>query len=90
MSRMHHSKHVTFEYSRITSQIYIGTNQCCKTHFKQKILEKGIDGDLSMEGEKIDAAFGVQYYMWLPVKDHDAPTQEQLHMGVQYLNSVLK
>ena len=90
MSRMHHSKHVTFEYSRITSQIYIGTNQCCKTHFKQELLEKGIDGDLSLEGEKIDAAFGVQYYMWLPVKDHDAPTQEQLHMGVQYLNSVLE
>lgn len=83
-----HSDHIPFEYSRITSQIYIGTNQCCVAHFASELLKKGIDGDLSLEGEKIDAAFGVDYYLWLPVKDHDAPTQQQLHMGVKYIESI--
>ena len=84
-----HPKHVPFEYSRITPQIYIGTNQCCEGHFSSELLQKGIKGDLSLEGEKIDAAFGVEYYMWLPVKDRTAPTQQQFYMGILYLDSVL-
>lgn len=84
-----HSDHVLFEYSRITPQIYIGTNQCCEGHFASELLKKGIDGDLSLEGEKIDAAFGVNYYMWLPVKDHYAPTPQQFRMGVDYMASVV-
>ena len=66
-----------FEYNKITEYIYIGTNQCCQIHFNQKLLKKGIKADISLEKEKIDAPFGVDYYLWLPVKDHTAPSLKQ-------------
>lgn len=84
-----HADKLTFEYSRITSQIYIGTNQCCQSHFDKRLLKKGIDGDLSLEDGRIDSPFGVKYYMWLPVKDHYAPTQRQFTIGVDFIRSIV-
>lgn len=33
----------------------------------------------------MDQPFGVDYYLWLPTKDHQAPSLKQLHMGVSFL-----
>jgi protein-tyrosine phosphatase len=79
-----------FEYNKITEYIYIGTNQCCQLHFKKELLKKGITADISLEKERIDAPFGVDYYLWLPVKDHTAPTQKQLIMGVDFIEDLIK
>ena len=81
---------LTFEYSKITEYIYIGTNQCCQTHFNKKLLSKGIKADISLEKERLDAPFGVDYYLWLPVKDHTAPTQKQLMIGVNFIENLIK
>jgi len=85
-------KHGTliFEYNKITEYLYLGTNQCCQIHFKKELLNKGIRADISLEGEKIDAPFGVDYYLWLPVKDHTAPSQKQLRAGVAFIENLIK
>ena len=78
------SKHV-LEYNQITDEIYIGTNMCCQVDFAKELLDKGITADISLEAERVDNPNGVDYFLWLPVLDHHAPTQNQLRLGVQTL-----
>jgi protein-tyrosine phosphatase len=84
------NKHVKFDYNKITPLIYLGTNFCCVMHFKEELLKKGIKGDISMEGEKIDKPVGVDYFLWLPTKDHTAPTLKQLLTGVKTIDALIK
>jgi predicted protein tyrosine phosphatase len=79
-----------FEYNKIAEYIYLGTNQCCQMHFKKELLKKGIKADISLEGEKLDMPYGVDYYLWLPTKDHTAPSQKQLKAGVNFIDDLIK
>jgi hypothetical protein len=83
MKYIPHPKHVPFEYSKITDYIYLGTNQCCQVHFKKSLLKKGIKADISLEKESLDNPIGVDYFLWIPVKDKTAPTQKQLLIGAK-------
>ena len=76
---------LTFEYNKITSSIYIGTNQCCTTHFNSELKRKGIYADISVESERLDAAWGAKYFLWLPVVDHTAPKKNQFILGVSFI-----
>ena len=89
--KKHHKRisHPKFEYSKITDKILIGTNLCCMMHFNEKLLMKGVTADISMESIRLDAPFGVKYYLWLPVEDHHAPTQEQLMVGSDFINDLV-
>lgn len=77
------------EYDYITDGIYIGTNLCCQTHFDEKLRREGIEADISLEEERVDAPFGVAFYVWIPIKNHTAPTQEQLDFGVSVLEKLV-
>lgn len=82
--------HGTLDFHKITDGIVVGTNACCQTHFEEKLRDElGIEADISLEGERIDAALGVQYYLWLPVEDRHAPTLEQLELGVVMLEKLV-
>lgn len=83
-------KPLIFEYSQISEYIYIGTNMCCQAHFDKSLLRKGIKADISLEEKRLDHPFGVDYYLWLPTKDHQAPTLKQLRIGVSFLKEALK
>ncbi len=83
----HDEKHPEFEFNQIDDNIFIGTNQCCQTHFDEKLLDLGIEVDISLEEERLDAPFGVKFFFWLPTKDHTPPTPEQLKIGVEILTS---
>ncbi len=83
------TKHGKMNYSKITEYIYLGTNACCGNHFKKKLLDKGIKADISMEKEKIDQPKGVKYFLWLPVKNHTAPTIKQLWTGVRAMEALV-
>ncbi|GBE19613.1 hypothetical protein BMS3Abin17_00337 [archaeon BMS3Abin17] len=85
-----HSASNKFEYNQITKNIYIGTNKCCQTHFKKILLSKGIKADISLEKEHLDKPLGVDYFLWLPVKNYFAPTQKQLNLGVELIESLVK
>ena len=85
----YHKKKDQLEYSRITPQIYIGTNQCCQTHFAEELLGRGVRADLSLEEKRLDAPFGVKYYLWLPTKDHSPPSPRQLEVGIAFINKII-
>lgn len=81
---------LSFEYNQITDEIFIGTNMCCAAHFKKELLAKGITADISVEGEKVDAPFGVEFFSWIPVRDHTPPTRDQMHLGTSVLDKLVK
>ena len=86
---LEHPQIKTLEYDYIADGIYIGTNQCCQTHFAEKLKQEGIEADISLEEERVDAPFGVQFYAWIPIKNHTAPTSEQLDFGVATIEKLV-
>lgn len=78
------------DFNFITDGIYIGTNQCCQTHFDERLIKDGVTADISLEEERIDAPFGVEFYIWIPVKNYAAPTRDQLEFGVSVLEQLVK
>ena len=81
--------HVRMEFSEITSQITIGTNMCCDVH-AAKLMEAGYYADIDLEEKREEAPPAVQYYLWLPVKDHTAPTADQLLLGAEAIVTLVK
>lgn len=77
------------DFSYISDGIYIGTNQCCQTHFDEVLKKLGITADISLEEERLDAPFGVDFYVWLPVRDYMPPTPDQLEFGVSALKKLV-
>jgi len=77
-------------YSRVTPRIYLGTNTCCLRHFNVGLLRRGVTADISLEEERIDAPRGVDYFLWLPTKDHAAPTQKDLELGSQTIDWLMR
>lgn len=80
-----HAHSSTLDYDEVTDGIFIGTNQCCQAHFDERLSRGGITANISLEEERVDQPYGVSFYVWLPVKDKTAPTQEQLQFGVTAL-----
>lgn len=80
----------TLDYNEITDGIYIGTNRCCQAHFDERLRKEGITADISLEEDRVDQPFGVEFYVWLPVHDETAPTQEQLQFGAVVLEKLVR
>lgn len=91
LSSMHkdHPQIPILEYNDITDGIYIGTNQCCQKHFDETLKNEGMTADVSLEENRLDAPFGVEFYVWIPVKDHTAPAPDQLEFGVSVLQKMV-
>jgi protein-tyrosine phosphatase len=85
-----HSASPPFEYSVITEQIYLGTNGCCTVHFEKELVEMGVHADISLEQERLDAAEGAEHFLWLPTKDHTAPTMGALRTGTQTMKELIE
>lgn len=77
------------EYNQIAGHIYLGTNQYCQTHFEESLLKTGIRADISLEQERLDTPFGVDFFLWLPVADHEPPSQEQLLIGARTIKDLV-
>ena len=83
--------HQRFQFNQITDLIYLGTNLCCAAISHVKVLlDLGIKVDIDLEEERQEQTPGIDTYLWLPVKDHIAPTQEQLDTGVAVIDSLIK
>jgi hypothetical protein len=82
-------KHVLMDISKITDQIFVGTNSCCQAHYTKMLIRAGVLHDLSLEGEQVDSPFGVESYLWLPTPDHTAPNDRNFKLGVNYIATVL-
>ncbi|MEK7606947.1 MAG: dual specificity protein phosphatase family protein [Patescibacteria group bacterium] len=86
----HISDRKGFDYSQITDDIIIGTNMCCQYGFSHELLARGVRADISLEETKTDTPIGVDYYLWLPTKDHTAPTPEALTLGAQTIEFLVE
>ena len=78
------------EYNQITEYIYIGTNQCCQINVAQELLQEGIRAIISLEEDRSDTPFGVDYYLWLPTTNDTAPTQQQLQVGSDFISQLVQ
>lgn len=78
-----------FDYDNITDEVFIGTNMCCQFGFEKELLTKGVRADISLEDDRVDAPKGVDYFLWLPTKDHEAPAPDKLKLGVQTLEFLI-
>lgn len=86
-----YDNHQIVQFNQINDLIYLGTNLCCTAipHVKV-LLDLGIKADIDLEEERQEQTPNIDTYLWLPVKDHEAPTQEQLDTGVAVINSLVK
>lgn len=78
------------DYQHIADGIYIGTNQCCMLGIAEVLKKEGITADISLEDIRLDHPFGVEAYLWLPTPDHTPPTQDQLGIGAETIDSLVK
>lgn len=83
--------HKILEFNQITDLIYLGTNLCCTAipHI-QVLLDHNIRADIDLEEERQEQTPNIDTYLWLPVKDRQAPTQDQLDTGVAVIDSLVK
>lgn len=85
--------HVT-DYSKITDQIYIGSDLCkgidCPVH-SVEFKKLGIMAEVNLELERVESPTpGVEVYVWLPVMDKTAPKLGQLLVGSAAINEMVK
>lgn len=85
------ASHEKIEYSRITPYIYVGTNLCCQDHsLLLRKLGVGVDIDLEYEhGERVITK-PMEITLYLPTRDHHAPSLEKLIVGASLLDAALK
>lgn len=78
-----------FDYDQINDGVFIGTNMCCQVGFNRELLTKNVRADISLEEVRVDAPMGVDYFLWLPTKNHEAPTSDKFTLGVQTLEFLI-
>ena|SRR3990167_9441139 len=84
-----------FDYSKITEQIYIGSDLCkggvCKIHGEEfKALGVDVEINLSAERNELPPKELEVAYCWLPTVDCTAPSATQLDMGTAVMHEVIK
>ncbi len=62
---------------------------CCQLGFDKELLSKGIKADISLEEDRVDTPTGVDYFLWLPTKDKEAPSNDKLTLGVETLDFLI-
>lgn len=84
-----HPENPELNYDYIVDGIYIGTNQCCVLGLVEVLKKEGITADISLEEDRLDAPFGVDVYIWIPVVDEMSPTYDQLSFGVESIEKLV-
>ena len=51
--------------------------------------KEGITADISLEADRLNVTFGVDIYVWIPVVDQMAPTQDQLSFGAESIQKLV-
>lgn len=83
-----------FDFSKITDQIYIGSDLCkggvCMIHGEEfKKLGVSVELNLSAEENELPPK-EIETYLWLPVVDGYAPSQTQLDIGTSCMHEAIK
>ena len=83
-----------FDYSKITEQIYVGSDFCkggvCLIH-GEEFKKLGITTELNLSKENNELPpKDLETYSWLPVVDGYSPSQEQLDVGTSVMDGAIK
>ena len=83
----------SFDYSKITDNIYIGSDLCkgtfCPIHSEQfKALGVTAEINLTAEHKEIPPDH-MDIYAWIPVEDRKAPTLDQLEVGTSIIGQMV-
>src|SRR3989344_9445490 len=86
-------KEYILEYSEITENIYLGSDLCsprvCKLH-EPEFRKLGVTVEISLTAELKDTPTNnVALYSWIPVKDEEAPSVDQLDLGSEIINKAV-
>ena len=84
-----------FDYSKITDNIYIGSDLCkggvCLIHGEEfRALGVNFEINLSRENNELPPKDVEVGYLWLPVVDGYGPTLLQLEIGTSAMNAAIK
>jgi protein-tyrosine phosphatase len=83
----------SFDYSKITDNIYIGSDLCkgnvCPIHSEQ-FRALGVTAEINLTAEhKESPPDHMDIYAWIPVVDQTAPTQDQLTVGSSIIDQMV-
>lgn len=79
-----------YRYSRITPQMYIGGQH--RKHGWQSMQLEGITAVVNLRQETDDAKYGIvpERYLYLPTRDNNPPTLEDLSSGVDFIREEIE
>lgn len=82
-----------FDYSKITENIYVGSDFCtgrnCKEH-RMEFEKLNVDSEINLSIEKKETPpDNVSSYTWIPVVDGHAPTMGQMEVGAAIINKTV-
>src|SRR3990172_6055779 len=83
----------SFDYSKITDNIYIGSDLCkghvCPIH-SQQFKELGVTAEINLTAEhKETPPDHMDIYAWIPVEDRKAPSPDQLEVGTSIIDQMV-
>ena len=83
-----------FDYSKITKNIYVGSDLCkgnvCPIH-SEEFKTLGVSVELNLSAERIEKPpDNIDSYTWLPVVDGYAPSPDQLDLGTSIISQALE
>ena len=84
----------SFDYSRITPNIYIGSDLCrgnyCPIH-SEDFKKLGVCAEINLKAESKEIPpDNIDIYAWLPVADGKSPTYDQLLIGSSIINEAVE
>jgi protein-tyrosine phosphatase len=84
----------TFDYSKITENIYIGSDLCkgnyCPIH-GEDFKKLGVCAEINLKAESKEVPpDDINIYAWLPVKNKHAPSPDQLVIGSSLINEAVE
>lgn len=82
-----------FDYSKITENIYIGSDLCkgdyCPMHSKD-FKKLGVCAEINLKAESKELPpDDMNIYAWIPVKDKESPSYDQLSIGSSIINEAV-
>lgn len=81
-------------YSKITDNIYVGSDFCCGRDCKdhtEEFKKLGVSVEITLTAEKKEVPpDNLDLYCWMPIVDEYPPTSDQFDMGVAIINLAVK
>lgn len=82
------------EYSKITDQVYVGSDFCCGRDCRdhaEEFKKLGVSVEISLTAEKKEIPpDNLDLYSWMPIVDECPPTPDQFDLGVAIINQAVK